>query len=42
MTAQPRNAGNFTFKYHIANGGLYLNEADGKGYTYSCTQTILS
>lgn len=42
MTAQPRNAGNFTFKYHIANGGLYLNEADGKGYTYSWTQTILS
>ena len=42
MTAQPRDAGNFTFKFHIANGGLYLNEADGKGYTYRWTQTILS
>jgi hypothetical protein len=42
MTAQPRTAGNFTFKYHIANDGRYLNEADGKGYTYSWTQTILS
>jgi hypothetical protein len=42
MTAQPRDAGNFTFKFHIANGGRYLNQADGKGYTYSWTQTILS
>ena len=42
MTAQPRDAGNFTFELHIANGGLYLNEADGKGYTYSWTQTILT
>jgi hypothetical protein len=42
MTAQPRSAGNFTFKFHIANGGLYLNEADGKGYTYNWQQTILT
>jgi hypothetical protein len=42
MTAQPRDAGNFTFKFHVANGGVYINEGDGKGYTYSWTQTILS
>ncbi len=42
MTAQPRDAGNFTFKFHIANASLYLNKADAKGYTYSWTQTILS
>jgi len=29
-------------QFHIANGSLYLNEANGKGYTYSCTQTVLS
>lgn len=39
MTAQPRNAGNFTFKFHIGNSGRYLDEADGQGYTYSRTQT---
>jgi hypothetical protein len=42
MTAQPRKAGNFTFKFHIGNGGRYLNEADGKGYTYSWQQVILT
>jgi hypothetical protein len=42
MTAQPRKAGNFTFKFHIGNGGRYLNEADGKGYTYNWQQVILT
>jgi hypothetical protein len=42
MTAQPRKAGNFTFKFHIGNGGRYLNEADGKGYTYKWQQVILA
>lgn len=42
MTAQPRKAGNFTFKFHIGNGGRYLNETDGKGYTYSWQQVVLT
>jgi hypothetical protein len=42
MTAQPRNAGNFTFKFHIANGGRYLNEATGQGFTYFWQQAILT
>jgi len=42
MTAQPRDAGNFTFKFHIGDGKLWLDEADGKGYAYSWTQAIVS
>jgi rhomboid protease GluP len=40
MTAQPRDSGTFTFKFHVADGSLYLNEANGEGYTYSWTQSI--
>ena len=42
MTAQARDAGNFTFKFHIGDHGLYLDEANGQGYIYSWTQTIAS
>jgi len=42
MTAQARDAGNFTFKFHIGDNSLYLDEANGDGYTYSWTQTITS
>jgi membrane associated rhomboid family serine protease len=40
MTAQPRDAGNFTFKFHVGDNSLYLNEADGELYTYSWAQSI--
>ena len=42
MTAQPRDAGSFTFKFHVGDTGLYLDEANGQGYIYSWTQTITS
>jgi membrane associated rhomboid family serine protease len=40
MTAQARDAGYFTFKFHIGDSVLYLAEANGEQYTYSWTQTI--
>ncbi|HEY8633874.1 MAG TPA: rhomboid family intramembrane serine protease [Candidatus Dormibacteraeota bacterium] len=40
MTAQPRDAGNFTFKFHVGDNSLYLDEANGEGYTYSWTQSV--
>jgi hypothetical protein len=40
MTAQARNAGNFTFKFHVGDNDLYLDQADGQVYIYSWTQTI--
>ncbi len=42
MTAQPRDAGIFTFKFHIGDTNLHLAEANGGVYTYSWTQTIAS
>jgi membrane associated rhomboid family serine protease len=42
MTAQPRDAGTFNFKFHVADNGLQLKEADGKVYFYGWTQTIAS
>jgi hypothetical protein len=42
MTAQPRKAGNFIFKFHFGNVGRFLNEAAGKGYTYKWPQVILT
>jgi membrane associated rhomboid family serine protease len=42
MTAQPRDAGNFIFKFHVGDNGLHLKQANGEGYTYSWTQTIVS
>jgi membrane associated rhomboid family serine protease len=42
MTAQARDAGSFTFKFHVGDNSLYLDEANGEGYTYSWTQTIVS
>ena len=40
MTARARDAGYFTFKFHVGDNRLNLDEADGAGYTYSWTQTI--
>jgi membrane associated rhomboid family serine protease len=40
MTARPRDAGSFTFKFHVGDNSLYLDEANGERYTYSWTQTI--
>lgn len=40
MTAQARDAGNFTFKFHIGDSVVYLVQANGEHYTYSWTQTI--
>ena len=40
LTAQPRDAGRFTFKFHIGDGVLYLEQANGKLYAYIWTQTI--
>jgi len=40
MTAQPRDAGTFTFKFHVGDSLLYLEEANGGRYVYSWTQTI--
>jgi hypothetical protein len=34
------DAGNFTFKFHVGDNSFYLDEAGGKGYTYSWTQSI--
>jgi membrane associated rhomboid family serine protease len=42
MTARPRDAGNFTFKFHVGDNRLQLDEAGGEGYTYNWTQTIAS
>ena len=42
MTAQPRDAGNFTFKFHIGDTRLPLKEANGQGYVYSWMQTIVN
>jgi membrane associated rhomboid family serine protease len=42
MTAKPRDAGNFTFKFHVGDNGLQLKEANGGVYFYSLTQTIVS
>lgn len=42
MTAQARDAGNFTFKFHVGDNSLYLDQADGHSYFYSWTQTIVS
>jgi membrane associated rhomboid family serine protease len=42
MTAQPRDAGNFTFKFHVGDNGLHLQEANGEVYWYGWTQTIVS
>ncbi len=42
ISYQPKDAGNFTYKFEVANGGLYLPESDGKDYTYSWTQAVLA
>ena len=42
MKAQARDAGNFTFKFHVGDNGLYLEQANGERYVYSWTQTIVS
>ena len=42
MTAWPRGAGSFTFTFHVGDNSLYLEQADGKSYNYSWTQTITS
>jgi len=35
MTAQPRDAGSFIFKFHVGDAGLHLGEANGDVYFYS-------
>jgi hypothetical protein len=42
MTAQPRDAGSFTFKFHVGDNRLHLKQANGEVYFYSLTQTIVS
>jgi membrane associated rhomboid family serine protease len=42
MTAQARDAGYFTFKFHVGDSVLDLAEGNGERYTYSWTQTIAS
>jgi hypothetical protein len=42
ITYQPKDAGNFKYQFEVANGGLYLPESDGKEYTYSWTQAVLT
>jgi len=42
ITAKPRDAGTFTFKFHVGDNGLQLREANGGVYTYGWTQTIVS
>ena len=41
LTAQPRDAGNFTFKFNVGDGGEPLGEADGEIYVYIWRQTIV-
>jgi hypothetical protein len=40
ITAQPKGAGSFVFKFHVANNKAPLNEADNNLYVYSWTQTV--
>ncbi len=40
LTAQPRDAGQFTFKFHVGDGDVYLPESGGKFFSYGWTQTI--
>ena len=42
MTAQPRDAGHFTFTFHIGDSSLRLAEANGRVYQYSWMQMIAS
>jgi len=42
ITYQPKDAGNFKYEFEVANAGRYLPESDGKDYTYSWTQAVLT
>lgn len=42
ITAQPSAAGDFVFKFHVANNKQILNQADDNEYVYSWTQTVTS
>lgn len=42
FTYQPKDAGNFKFEFELTNDGLYPPESDGKDYTHSWTQAVLS
>jgi hypothetical protein len=40
LTAQPKSAGSFVFKFHVADNKQLLNQSDGSLYVYSWTQTV--
>ena len=40
LTAQPLKAGNFVFKFHLANDKKRLHQSDDNEYVYSWTQTV--
>jgi hypothetical protein len=42
MTAQPKTAGDFVFKFHVGNNKTPLNQDDDNEYVYSWTQTVTS
>jgi hypothetical protein len=42
VTAQPKSAGDFVLKFHIANNKTRLHEADDNEYEYSWSQTVTS
>ena len=42
ITAKPKTAGSYVFKFSITNYKQILKEADGNEYVYSWTQTVSS
>jgi hypothetical protein len=42
ISATPRTAGSYIFKFHVSDYKQILEEADGNQYVYSWTQTVTS
>jgi hypothetical protein len=42
ITAKPKTAGSYVFKFSVTNYKQILKEADGNQYVYSWTQTVNS
>ena len=40
ITAKPKTAGNYVFKFSVTDYKQILKEADGNQYVYSWTQTV--
>ena len=42
ITATPKKAGSYVFKFHVTDYKQILDEVDGNQYVYSWTQTVTS